>query len=157
MENKRGYTMRKSKRNIGIIFTVIAVAALLLGTYFVYDSIFPLAEPIECPSVEDVISVTVSSSAGEETKVSFFASLIMQIQQVKPTRKMSVNDTPTARPYYKLQVATEEQEFDYFVYTENNRVYLEIPYVGIYTGAYSSGDNSLVEIISDLLLNHAVE
>lgn len=70
---------------------------------------------------------------------------------------MSVNDIPTARPYYKLQVATEEQEFDYFVYTENNRVYLEIPYVGIYTGAYSSGDNSLVEIISDLLLNHAVE
>lgn len=149
--------MRKSKRNIGIIITVIVVTASLLGAYFVYDSIFPVAEPIECPSVEDVISVTVSSSAGEKAGVYGFAPLIMQIQQVKPTRKMSVNDAPTVQLYYRLQVVTEEQKFNYFVYTEDNRVYLEIPYIGIYTGTYSSGNSSLVEIISDLLLNHAVE
>ena len=149
--------MHSSKRKIVIIITIIAVAASLFGTYFVYDSIFPFAEPIECPSVEDVISVTVSSSAGEKKEVYSFAPLIMQIQQVKPTRKMSVNDSPTVQPYYRIQVITEEQKFDYFVYTEDNRVYLEIPYIGIYTGTYSSGSSSLVEIISDLLLNHAVE
>ena len=157
MGSSRGCNMRKSKRNIAITITVVAAAFLLLGSYFVYDSFFPFAEPVECPSVEDVISVTVSSSAGQKTEVYSFASLIMQIQQVKPTRKASVNDLPAVQPYYKLQVVTEEQEYDYFVYMEDNRVYLEIPYTGVYTGNYSSGNSSLVEIISDLLLNHAAE
>ena len=151
--------MKKSKRNIFI--TVIVLIVLCIGGYYIYNAVSPVARTLEYPndfpSVEEVLTVTISTSDGKSTEVYNFASLIMQIGQVEPTRKESVNDVPAAEFYYKIELATEDKEYCYFVYEENGQVYLEIPYLGIYKGLHNSGSNSLMEIIADLLANHSAE
>jgi hypothetical protein len=57
---------------------------------------------------------------------------------------MSVNDVPSVRPYYKIEVLTDERMFNYYIYKENNNVYIELPYEGIYVI-----DSQIINIISD--------
>ena len=151
--------MKKRKRSI-IVASVMSIAFLLIG-YGVYNAVFPFARPLEYPndypSVEDVLEVTISTSDGKSTDVYWFAPLIMQIQQARPTRKMSVNDFPAVDFYYKVELITKDNDYYYFIYENNKRVYLEIPYYGIYTGMYHSGGDSLMEIIPNLILNHCVK
>lgn len=116
-----------------IIVASVFVAILICG-YAAYDNIFPMASPIQCPSIENTVSVTVSSDDMQYDK-SFetdFEKIIMHIADAKPTRKMSVNDYPTVRPYYQIELKTVDKTFRYFVYEENNNVYIEVPYEGIY-------------------------
>lgn len=151
--------MSKSKRMVIII--IAAIAILLLVGYRAYDRVFPYARPLEYPrdypDVGEVVSVTIYTPDGESTDVSNFASLIMQIQQVQPTRIVSVNDFPAAESYYQIVAATSEKEYDYFVYQQDGQVYLEIPYSGIYKGLHNTGNSSLMQIIPDLMENHPVK
>lgn len=151
--------MSKSKKIVLIV--IAALAVVLLVGYRAYDRLFPYARPLEYPrdypDVGEVVSVTISTPDGESTDVSNFASLIMQIQQVQPTRIVSVNDFPAAGFYYQVVAATSEKEYDYFVYQEDGQVYLEIPYSGIYKGLHNTGNSSLMEIIPDLIENHPVK
>lgn len=144
-----------------VILSIIIIVAVLLIGYHIYDAVFPFARPLEFPTdypdVGDVLAVTISTPDGESTGVYSFASLIMQIQQVEPTRKASVNDSPSTEFYYKIEIVTENKVYYYFVYDENGEVYLEIPYLGIYKGLYKAGSNSLMEIIPDLIENHPAE
>lgn len=151
--------MSKSKKIVLII--IAALAVVLLVGYRAYDRLFPYARPLEYPrdypDVGEVVSVTISTPDGESTDVSNFASLIMQIQQVQPTRIVSVNDFPAAEFYYQIVAATSEKEYDYFVYQEDGQVYLEIPYSGIYKGLHNTGNSSLMEIIPDLIESYPVK
>ena len=143
-----------------ILFILIAVIILIVG-YGTYVSFFPLAKSLECDvdyaDVPDVIAVKITPSDEETTGISNFTALLMQIQQVEPTRKMSVNDYPTVDLFYQVEVLTENKEYRYYIYEENSKVYLEIPYIGIYKGTYNSGENSMIVMIQDLLINHKVK
>lgn len=143
------------------IFALLITVIILLVGYGFFAHIFPLAKPLEYDvdfaDIHDVLAVEVTPSDGETAGVYGFASLLMQIQNVEPTRKQSVNDYPDAAFFYKVEVITEEKVYQYFVYEESGQVYLEIPYVGIYKGVYSDGNSSLMAIIQDLLIKDRVK
>ena len=120
------------KKTIIIIVAVFAV--LLLGAYMVFNSIFPKAEPIKQLEVSMVKSVSLYDSDDNEIEVSDaeLQKLLTYINAAKATRKMSVNDYPNVRPYYQLEVKTEERILRYMIYEEDGTAYVELPYEGIY-------------------------
>ena len=61
-----------------------------------------------------------------------FGEILKYITNAQPTRTMSVNDKPTAKAYYTIEVDTAARQYRYFLYAENSQVYIEIPYEGIY-------------------------
>ena len=120
------------KKTIIIIVAVFAV--LLLGAYMVFNSIFPKAEPIKQLVVSMVKSVSLYDSDDNEIEVSDaeLKKLLPYINAAEATRKMSVNDYPNVRPYYQLEVKTEERILRYMIYEEDGTAYVELPYEGIY-------------------------
>lgn len=50
------------------------------------------------------------------------------------TRILSVNDAPTVKEYYNVNVITEDgsRSFNSFIYQENSKWYIEQPYWGVY-------------------------
>lgn len=116
----------------------VAIIALLaiavLGGYAVFDSIFPKVAPIKCPDIQSVTSVTLVENNGVSVTVETtdFEEILTNITNGQPTRAMSVNDYPTAKSYYTVEVYTEARQYRYFLYVENSQVYIEIPYEGIY-------------------------
>ena len=99
-----------------------------------YNSMFPVAWPVEHPSVEDVVSVDVLL-AGRENNIlgTDVAKMVTHIGNAKPTRAGSVNDSPVITPYYKIKISTKDKIYLSYVYEDNKKVYLECPYEGIYT------------------------
>lgn len=133
------------KKKSAAIATVLIV--VILGGYYVYNNIFPVTKPIQHPSVEEIISINISTDDGnKESKIlgTDFARVATYISNAKPTRIMSVNDSPTIRPYYKIEVLAEVKMFNYYVYKDNNKVYIESPYEGVYII-----DNQVFNIISE--------
>ena len=45
---------------------------------------------------------------------------------------MSANDYPYIRPYYLIEIKTEERVFRYMTYEDCGTAYIELPYEGIY-------------------------
>lgn len=45
---------------------------------------------------------------------------------------MSVNDYPSVRPYYVVEIESVDRYFRYMIYEENGKVYVELPYEGVY-------------------------
>lgn len=43
-----------------------------------------------------------------------------------------MDDYPTFRPYYGVDVQTEEGQYRYFIYLAGEQFYIEMPYEGIY-------------------------
>lgn len=124
---------------------LMIVIAVILGGYLVYNDMFPKAKPIQYPSIEDITSISISTD-NNENKIygTDFARIIIHISNSKPTRIMSVNDVPSVRPYYKIEVLSDERIFNYYIYNENNNVYIELAYEGIYVI-----DSQIINIISD--------
>jgi hypothetical protein len=122
------------------------VIVVILSGYLVYNDMFPVAKPIQYPSIEDITSISISTDDNKENKIygTDFTKIIIYISNSKPTRTMSVNDFPSVRPYYKIEVLTDERMFNYYIYKENNNVYIELPYEGIYII-----DSQIVNIISN--------
>ena len=120
------------KKTIIIIVAVFAV--LLLGAYMVFNSIFPKAEPIKQLEVSMVKSVSLYDSDDNEIEVSDaeLQKLLTYINAAEATRKMSVNDYPSVRTYYQLELKTEERILRYMIYEEDGTAYVELPYEGIY-------------------------
>ena len=130
----------KKKSIIATIFIV-----LILGGYYIYNNMFPVAEPIQYPSIEDIIAIDILTDDNKENKIlgTDFASLVTYISNSKPTRIMSTNESPTITPHYKIEISTEEKTYNYYVYEDDKKVYIERPYEGIYTI-----DSQVVNIIS---------
>lgn len=117
---------------------IIAIIALLgiaiIGGYAVLDNIFPKADPINCPALENITSISLvqNNDVSAAVEATDFGEFLQYLRSTQPTRKMSVNDYPTAKTYYTIEVDTSAREYRYFIYAENSQVYIEIPYEGIY-------------------------
>lgn len=122
------------KKKTVVVLSLLAVTAVV-GIYLVFNSVFPKAEPIRYPAHEEISSVSVVSNDGAEFTLdeADIHAMLMNISSARPTRKLSVNDNPTSRPYYRMDIRTQERVYRYFVYQEGNQVYIEMPYEGIYT------------------------
>lgn len=125
-------------KKLKIILTVVLVVSigLVAGAVYIFNDIFPKAEPIKRPEIEDVVSVTlgcntpdVSIPMGEK----YYEDLLQFISEAEPTRKQAMDDYPTSRPYYGVEIQTNEDQYRYYVYEDGEQVYIEIPYEGIYT------------------------
>ena len=127
------------KKIIIPIIVIVILAGLILGGYFVIDSLFPKADPINVPSSNSVISMTVVKNekrrAGEPREISSadVDSILSKLTEAEPTRKMSVQDSPDADTYYEIAAITNERTHYFYVYFEDGTCYVEIPYEGIYT------------------------
>ena len=127
------------KKIIIPIIVIVILAGLILGGYFVIDSLFPKADPINVPSTSSVVSMTVKKNENRndgdlrEIANADVDSVLSKLSKAEPTRKMSVQDSPDAQTYYEITAKTSEKTHYFYVYFESGACYVEIPYEGIYT------------------------
>lgn len=123
------------KKNIILTIVLIVCIGLLAGAVYLFNDIFPKAEPIRHPEPDEIVSVTLSCNTPDATipmSEKYYEDLIRYTSEAKPTRKQSLNDTPTSGAYYGVEIQTDEMQYRYFVYEEGEQVYIEMPYEGIY-------------------------
>lgn len=122
------------KKKLLIVIVVLLLCVTAVGGYTALNSISPKAKPVNIPSADTIISVSLSrnNDVTEPIEISELEDLLKNIAAAKPTRKMSVTDYPTAKIYYILELHTTERFYRCFIYEENSQVYVEIPYAGIY-------------------------
>ena len=116
---------------------VIAISVLIfavIGGYALFESMFPMAEPLEYPSADEVTAITVEAKEGGAVTLGQeeYENLIEGIRDAEPTREWSVNDYPTEKSYYTLSLSTDGRLYRYFVYRDGGRVYIESAYEGVY-------------------------
>ena len=120
-----------------IIVAVVAVLALVgfVGIW-VLQSMFPVAPPVECPNVEEIISASAGQNYDADVAVGMAEIQVWldHIREAEPTREWSVNDYPAVKSYYTIQIQARDRSYHYYIYTENGQVYVEAPYTGIYRG-----------------------
>ena len=127
------------KKIIIPIIVIVILAGLILGGYFVIDSLFPKADPINVPSASSVVSLTVKKNEDRkdeeprEIADADIDDILSKLSEAEPTRKMSVQDSPDAKTYYEIAAKTDERTHYFYVYFDNGTCYVEIPYEGIYT------------------------
>ncbi len=134
------------KKKLLIAGIVLIVSVVIAGAYFVFNNIFPKANPIDCPAVESIISVSVACN--DDAVVlsdADFETLLLNISNASPTRRQSLNDSPAVRPYYIITMETPARVYHYFIYKENSQVYVEMPYEGIYRS-----DNEMFDFVLKL-------
>ena len=122
-------------KNIILTVVLIVCVGLLAGAVYLFNDIFPKAKPIRHPESDEIISVKLSCNTPDATipmSEQYYEDLIRYISEAKPTRKQSLNDTPTSGAYYGVEIQTNEKQYRYFVYEEGEQVYIEMPYEGIY-------------------------
>ncbi len=113
---------------------MVVLLVVLIGGYAVYNHIFPVAAPVSCPDFDSVVCINSFTSGDESIELTDTDSekLFTYISSAKPTRRMSVNDFPTVRPYYRIELETNEKIYTYYIYMEYGEAYVEAPYEGIY-------------------------
>lgn len=124
-------------RKLTILFVVGITACLFIAICAMsfYNSLFPKAAPINPPGKETIVSIGVSANMIDVPHCvdkSQYDGLIQSIQNAKPTRSQSLNDTPTTADYYKIVIRTNDKEYHSFIYNSEGQAYVEIPYSGIY-------------------------
>lgn len=110
----------------------ICIAA---GAIYLFNEIFPKAGPINLPQMEQVESVSLGDHISDEVRSlgsEDFEHLLAYISEAKPTRRDARSDTPTQRFYYRIALQTSEREYRYFIYKAGGRIYVEVPYEGVY-------------------------
>ena len=115
-----------------IIIALLGIA--VIGGYAILNNIFPKADPIKFPDTESITAITLIQKDGSSVAVenTDFGEILKNITNAQPTRTMSVNDYPTAKTYYTIEVDTAARQYRYFLYAEKSQVYIELPYEGIY-------------------------
>ena len=133
------------KKNLLIILALTLICVIAVGGYIAVDSVFPKAEPINIPTPDSIVSVTLTRNDGVSATEDGIKleDILNSITAAQPTRKMSVNDYPTAKSYYTLEIHTSAYTYKYFIYEENSKVYIEIPYEGIY-----KADSKALDLVS---------
>lgn len=122
------------RKKLLIAVIALVIIASIIGGYCVFNNVCPKANKIIYPDIENIFSASVTCNDGDEFVISNsdFEELILNINNAKPTRRKSLNDYPTVRPYYTVIIETTQKQYHYFVYEEGSHVYIEIPYEGIY-------------------------
>ncbi len=117
-----------------IIVIIALLGIAVIGGYVVLDNIFPKAKPINCPTEESITTITLVQNNGSSLVVETtdISEILKNITDAIPTRAMSVNDYPTTKTYYTIEVDTSARQYRYLLYIENSQVYIELPYEGIY-------------------------
>ena len=121
-------------RKTWIVVISVLLAVAIIGGYAVLNNIFPKADPIKFPDTESITAITLIQKDGSSVAVETadFGEILKNITNAQPTRTMSVNDYPTAKTYYTIEVDTDTRQYRYFLYTENSQVFIELPYEGVY-------------------------
>ncbi len=128
------------KKNIILTIVLIVCVGLLAGAVYLFNDIFPKAKPIRHPEPNEIVSVKLSCNTPDATipmSEKYYEDLIRYISEAKPTRKQTLNDTPTSGAYYGVEIQTDEMQYRYFVYEEGELVYIEMPYEGIYEAEHT--------------------
>ena len=123
------------------LIVIVILCLSLIGGYFVFDSIFPKAEPISGPTQNRAnkdrliksISLAKKNGSSVMAENEELGIVLQSIDNAQPTRKMSANDYPTVETYYIIEILSSVRVYSYFIYKENSQVYIEVPYEGIYT------------------------
>lgn len=125
--------MKKKKRLIPIVVFALLWFSVI-GCYFLYDNLFPKAETVKCPKIENISSISLIQNDDTSVKVETenFDEFIKNISSAEPTREMSLNEYPRVENYYIIKVDTSVREYQYFIYVENEQIYMESPYEGVY-------------------------
>ena len=123
--------MKKKIFWIGLAVLVVLIA----GVYKAYDNIFPKAGPIRQIKVSEINWIYIYDNSENEIGMvdSEIEEIITYINEAEPTRIMSVNDYPTVRPYYVVEIKSVDRYFRYMIYEDNGKTYVELPYEGVYT------------------------
>lgn len=124
-------------KNIILTAVLIACVGLLAGAVYLFNDI---SKPIRYPQPDKIVSVTLSCNTPDTTipmSEQYYEDLIRYISEAKPTRKLALDDYLTTRPYYGVDVQTEERQYRYFVYEAGEQVYIESPYEGIYKAEHT--------------------
>ncbi len=127
----------------GYIFAAVILAlliALCIMGIVLLNRIFPKAAPIPYPEPDAITTAETCSYLRNNAKnesVSLskeeLPAILAQLSLAKPTRKISVQDTPWVSEYYSVELKTADRMYCYFVYVEDGVTYIEMPYEGIYT------------------------
>lgn len=137
------------KKTIILTVALIIGACFLVGAAYMYNAIFPKAAPITSPDLSEVISVNLGCNTPDGTismNEQYYKDLLRYISESTPTRRLSLDDYPSIRPYYSIEIQTKERQYRYFVYEDIDQVYLESPYEGIY-----EVDTELFDLIFDIV------
>lgn len=123
--------MKKKSFWIGLVVLVVLIA----GLYKVYDNIFPKAGPVRQIKVSETNRIYIYDNSENEIGMvdSEIEEIITYINEAEPTRIMSVNDYPSVRPYYVVEIKSVDRYFRYMIYEDNGKTYVELPYEGVYT------------------------
>ena len=126
--------MKKSHVTALLICLVLLLGLMLAGGYIALDHTFPEAGPIPVPSADDITSMRICEELAGSGEVApeHYGWILETLRNSEPTRKMSVNDYPTVKPYYSVTIDTPDRTYHYYLYTENSQIYIESPYNGIY-------------------------
>ena len=121
--------MKKKSVIIAVVLTTV-----LIGTYAVFDSIFPRAAAITVPNKESVVAISLVRDDDRSVTVdeAEHEQFLQNIAKARPTRKVSVNDRPYAKNCYIIKIDEPGREYRYFIYMDGHRAYIEIPYIYIY-------------------------
>ena len=123
------------KNNKTIILVIIIFTALFACAIFLYNDFCPKAPSIQCPEKGELLSVALESNELNLTISLYeehYEKLIEYIKTATSTRMQSINDCPAVRPYYCIKMQTEQMHYQYFVYEDHGKIYIEMPYQGIY-------------------------
>ena len=117
-----------------VIIIIALLGIAVIGGYAILNKIFPKADPIKFPDTESITAITLIQNDGSSVAIETadFGEILKNITNAQPTRTMSVNDCPTAKTYYTIEIDTAARQYRYFLYAEKSQVYIELPYEGIY-------------------------
>ena len=117
-----------------VIIIIALLGIAVIGGYAILNNIFPKADPIKFPDTESITAITLIQNDGSSVAIETadFGEILKNITNAQPTRTMSVNDCPTAKTYYTIEIDTAARQYRYFLYAEKSQVYIELPYEGIY-------------------------
>ena len=123
------------KKNMILTLALIVCVGFLVGSITLFNDMFPKAPPIRHPELEEIVSVTLNYDNSDDSisiDKQYCESLIQYISKSKSTRVQSWNDYPSSRPYYRIEIQTNDIQYRYFIYEDDEKVYIEMPYEGIY-------------------------
>lgn len=116
-----------------IVILIVLLCLTAVGGCILLNNMFPMADPIDYPDKEDIISISlVNNNTSYLITASDFKTFLQYIHNSDPTRQWSIQDYPSVANYYTIELLTENRLYRYFVYTEGSQIYIEHPYEGIY-------------------------
>lgn len=140
--------MKKEKWLVPVIAVGIAAVVVIfaVGGYMIYQYVFPMAAPIDCPNIESVTTMSLIQNGNISVTVEAenFGEFLQTISNAQPTRIWSVSDYPVAKNYSIITIGTSEREYRYFVYVENSQVYIDSPYEGVY-----QANQQILDLVSE--------